>query len=163
MSLIYDKHALTAKGQVYCERNDTSISFELGHGAQGMVFKTERNSAIKVYNLTSGYFREVSVYRRLADRNIQSVQGFVIPRLFNWDDELFVFEMSVVHVPCIIDFGGAYLTWQEHVVRNDAWISEKSKEFGVNWERAHSIIRELEYKADICLSDVNSNNIKFPL
>jgi len=163
MSLTYDKNDLRAKGQLYCGRNDTSIASNLGFGTQGMVFKTARNSAIKVYSLETGYVRERDVYRRLQDRNIQSIQGFVIPRIANWDDTLLVFEMSVVSVPCILDFGGAYLdNPPPHMRRDQIWLEDKETDFGSNWPMAQSIIRELEYRGDIWLSDVNSNNIKFP-
>ena len=127
-----------------------------------MVFLTSRNTAIKVYNLREGYFRERNIYRRLKDRGIESIQGFTIPRIESWDDRLLLFEMSVVHVPCILDFGGAHLdNAPEHMKRDQTWLAEKSEEFGDNWEAAQSIIREIEHRADIWLSDVNTGNIKF--
>jgi hypothetical protein len=30
-------------------------------------------------------------------------------RILEWDDKLYILEMSIVHVPCVLDFGGAYL------------------------------------------------------
>jgi hypothetical protein len=45
----------------------------------------------------------------LKERKIESVYNFKIPRILDWDDELFILEMSIVHVPCVLDFGGAYL------------------------------------------------------
>ena len=81
----------------------------------------------------------------------------------NWDDDLNIFEMSVVHVPCVIDFGGAYLdNPPQHMIRDEEWLREKAEEFADNWEEAQAVVRELEYRAGIYLSDVNSGNIKFP-
>jgi hypothetical protein len=85
-----------------------------------------------------------------------------IPRIVSWDNNLFVFEMSVVHVPCVIDFGGAYLdTAPDHMSRDQIWLEQKAEEFGGNWEEAQAVIRELEYRAGIWLADVNTGNIKF--
>lgn len=87
-----------------------------------MVFLTERNSAVKVYNLKQGYERERDIYKRLLDRDIKSIRGLMIPRIKYWEDNLYVFEMSVVHVPCMLDFGGAYLdNAPEHMTRDEHW------------------------------------------
>ena len=127
-----------------------------------MVFLSDRNSAIKVHSRKEGYTRERDVYRRLEDRDIRSIQGLTIPRIMSWDDALLVFEMSVVHVPCILDFGGAYLDDEPaHMNRDEHWLEAKAEEFGENWERAQSIIRELEFRAGLWLSDVNTGNIRF--
>ena len=162
MSLTYDKTALKTKALEYCKNNEIQLVQQLGFGTQGVVFLTSRNTAIKVYNLKEGYFRERDVYRRLKDRNIDSIQNLMIPRIVSWDDRLTLFEMSVVHVPCILDFGGAYLdNPPEHMDRDETWIASKSEEFGENWEKAQAVIREIEHRADIWLSDINTGNIKF--
>lgn len=49
--MTYDKQKLKTKALRYCSENKTSISRELGFGTQGVVYKTEHNTAIKVYNL----------------------------------------------------------------------------------------------------------------
>ena len=153
---------LRSKAEQYCSTNDTNISRELGFGTQGIVFKSGHNTAIKVYNLQDGYRREKSVYKRLEERKVHSVQEMSIPRIVGWDDELLTFEMSIVHVPCVIDFGGAYLdTPPDHMTRDAIWETQKSEEFGENWERAKSVIREIEHRVDIWLADINTGNIKF--
>ena len=88
-----------------------------------MVFKTSENSAIKVHSLKQGFVRELSIYLRLQERRIDNIRGLIVPRLLNFDKELLVLEMSIVHVPCILDFGGSYLDEApEHVVRDEEWI-----------------------------------------
>lgn len=162
MSLLYSKETLKEKASKYCASNATRLVREIGFGTQGVVYKTKRNTAIKVYALKEGYFRECAVYKRLEERGIQSIQGLKIPRIMNWDDDLTTFEMSIVHIPCILDFGGAYVdTAPEHLVRDEIWIKEKSEEFGENWDQAVSVIREIEGRADIYLADVNTGNIRF--
>ncbi|MCB0333094.1 MAG: hypothetical protein KDD55_06315, partial [Bdellovibrionales bacterium] len=159
----YERRKLKAKAQEYCGRNATRLSQELGFGTQGIVLKTEHNTALKVYELEKGYQREKAVYKRLHERNIFSVNRMSIPRIVHWEDDLLAFEMSIVHVPCILDFGGAYVDIApDHFNRNEEWFTEKREEFGKHWGDAEKVIREIEFKADIILVDVNPGNIKFP-
>ena len=126
------------------------------------MFKTAHNTAIKVYDLVAGYLRERDAYKRLKERGVFAIRGMNIPRVERWDDELYVVEMSVVHVPCVLDFGGAYLDNRpEHMVDDEAWLLQKAEEFGSNWTEAQAIIMELQYRAGIFLADVNTGNIKF--
>ena len=120
-------------------------------------------SAIKVYGERRGYLRELAAYQRIEDRQLEELRGFKIPRIQGWSNELMVLEMSIVHVPCLLDFGGAYLDFlPEHALRDDEWHQEKAEEFGDNWEEAKLVITELEIRGEIFLSDVNTGNIKFP-
>lgn len=81
----------------------------------------------------------------------------------DWDDGLLTLEMSIVHVPCILDFGGAYVdSIPDHCIRDEEWKAQKADEFGDNWERAKAIIGEFEARSDVTLVDVNTGNIKFP-
>ena len=161
MGLIYDKSSLQAKAEKYSKKNNTMIARELGFGTQGIVYKTLHNTAIKVHALERNYRRERDVYIRLKERDIQSVRGLMIPRIVNWDDVLSVFEMSIVHVPCLLDFGGAYLDIPpEHMVRDKVWRQEKAEEFGDNWDEAQAVIREIEHLAGIYNVDVKTGNIK---
>lgn len=160
--MTYDKEKLETNARIYCDQHHSSVSRTLGFGTQGIVFKTLHNTALKVHALKNAYLRERQIYERLKEREIESVKGLKIPRILKWDDNLLAFEMSIVHVPCILDFGGAYLDEPpEHMVRDEFWLSEKSSEFGPNWKEAQAVIRELEYRADIWLADVNNGNIKF--
>ena len=162
MSITYDKAKLGSKAALYCERNDSRLTQELGFGTQGVVFRTAHNTALKVYGLSEGYFRERRVYLRLRERKIQEIQGLSIQRIVNWDDELYAFEMTIVAVPCLLDFGGAYVDRQpEHMLRDEAWHDSKMEEFADTWLKAQSVIKELEYRAEIFLADVNPGNIKF--
>lgn len=163
MSNTYDKAKLKLKAEEYSRRNGTIVAREIGFGTQGIVYKTQHNTAIKVYDLEQGYKRERDVYRRLKERDIHSIRGLNIPRIEKWDDALYVLEMSVVHVPCLVDFGGAYIdTAPDHMVRDEIWETQKAEEFGENWEEAQAVIREIEFRANIWLADVNTGNIKFP-
>lgn len=162
MTIAYDKTKLKAKADEYCRRNKSIVAREIGFGTQGVVYKTVHNTAVKVYPIEAGYRRERDVYSRLKDRDIRSIRGLSIPRIVSWDDELYALEMSVVHVPCVLDFGGAYVNVPpEHLCRDELWLEQKSEEFGENWDEAQAVIKELEFRAGIWLADINTGNIKF--
>jgi hypothetical protein len=162
--MTYDKQQLQAQADTYCQQHHSSISRILGFGTQGIVFQTTHNTALKVHARKEAYLRERLIYERLKERKVDSVRGLQIPRILNWDDHLCSFEMSIVHVPCVLDFGGAYLDEPpEHMSRDEMWTAQKSDEFGDHWEEAKAVIRELEHRADIWLVDVNNGNIKFTL
>ena len=159
---MYNREKLKAKAVRYCELNRASVARELGFGTQGIVYATTHKTAIKVYDREDGYKRERDVYLRLKERGIQTIRGMNIPRFETYSDALHVLEMSIVHVPCIIDFGGAYLdNAPYHVLRDDTWKEQMSEQFGEKWEEAQAVIRELEFRAEICLADINTGNIKF--
>ena len=162
MRSTYERERLKRNAEEYCRINTTFIARELGFGTQGIVYKTQHNTAIKVYDLVAGYERELAVYRRLKERHISVIRGLTIPRIISWSDSLCTFEMSIVHVPCIIDFGGAYLDeLPQHMLRDEIWTAQKAEEFGAYWNEAQAVIREIEFRADIWLADVNTGNIKF--
>ena len=47
------------------------------------------------------------------------------------------------------------------MVRDEEWEEQKAEEFDKHWEEAKAVIREIEYRAEIWLADVNTGNIKF--
>jgi hypothetical protein len=51
---------------------------------------TNTNTAIKVYDLLSGYVRERNIYLRLKERSIDSIRNFKVPRIIDWNDDLFI-------------------------------------------------------------------------
>lgn len=160
--MTYDKIELEAKANEYCHYNRKSITQSLGFGTQGVVFKITHGKAIKVHHLESGYIRERDAYLRLRERGIREIQGMQIPRFEGYDNSRLILEMSVVHIPCILDFGGAYLDHPPpHLQRDDEWFESKQDEFGENWKKAYSVIAELEARSDMWLVDVNPGNIKF--
>jgi hypothetical protein len=159
--MTYNIRSLKSKAIDYCKARNTSITQQIGHGTQGIVYRTAHNTAIKVHDLVAGFERELAIYQRLKEQNIHEIRGMKIPRLVDSDYALYVFEMSIVHVPCVLDFGGAYLYVPDHMIRDEHWMQEKAAEFGDDWVEAQAVIRELEYTAEIALVDVNPGNIKF--
>jgi hypothetical protein len=108
------------------------------------------------------YQCERDVYRRLAEDGISSVVGFDVPRLINYDDELWVVEMGIVSPPFVLDFAGAYLdeapNFPDEIM--DEWRQEKKEQFGDRWPEVQDIMREFR-KLGIYLADVKPGNIMF--
>jgi hypothetical protein len=138
------------------------VAGQLGWEYEGLVYATDSKTAIKVYRHLSLYENERNVYRRLAERDVQSVQQFSFPRLVASDDELWVVEMSIVSPPFILDFAGAYLDRKPpfDAEQVEAWEEEKADQFEDRWPEVRSAISCFEAYG-IYLNDVKPGNVMF--
>jgi hypothetical protein len=102
---------LERRAKIYAARKSIEVDFDepVGDGTDGNVWFTNRNSAIKVLNAEDNYLRERNCYQRLIKHGVEKIDGLAVPRLVDFDDELFVVEMEVVEPPYLLDFGKAYL------------------------------------------------------
>lgn len=72
----------------------------LGDGTDGAVWATNQSTAIKVFNYSFGYINERDTYQRLADFGVtEKIDGFWVPKMIGWDDELMVVEMDLMQHP----------------------------------------------------------------
>ena len=154
----------------YEDRDDT-IDSRLGVGTQGSVYVANLPSqsssqtiqvAIKFHQRKIAYDRELGVFLRLRDLQIQEVHGHMVPQLFDYDDDLLAIEMTIVSPPFCLDFGGAYLdrppdyspeVWAD-------WERDKSEAFEKNWPAVTRILSTFRSQG-IFIADVNPGNIKF--
>ena len=97
------------KAEIYAEQQQIEIGRKLGFGWDGTVFATSRQSAIKMFKHERLYQRERDVYLRLHERRVVRVFGFDVPQLIDFDDDLWIVEMTIVSPPFVLDFAGAYL------------------------------------------------------
>lgn len=139
----------------------------LGAGTQGTVLLFDNPSqssaiAVKFHERKIAYERELRVYQRLLDLEIDYVCGHRVPILIGYDDELLAIEMTTVSPPFVLDFGGAYLdrppdysdeVWQD-------WREMKSDAFEDNWSAVEEILGEFQ-SMGIYIADVNTSNIRF--
>ncbi len=95
----------------YGEANNISIDFcnILGAGQEGFVWKTDRDTAIKVFDLQKNFERELECYQIFKNRNVSELLGFTIPELIGSDCNLRIIEMSIVVPPYVLNFGKAYI------------------------------------------------------
>jgi hypothetical protein len=103
------RDSLVLRANRYIERRGRTIRHELGFGIDGIVFSPTCQSAIKVLRYEPLYVRERDVYLRLQESCVTNIKGFDVPYMTDYDDELWVVEMSIVSPPFVLDFAGAYL------------------------------------------------------
>ena len=108
-NMIYSYEKLYSIAQSYCRENNLQLEQKLGHGTQGIVYSTNRNSALKIHAELQAYKRERDVYLRLAEHRAHKINALIIPQLLKYDDSFLALEMTLVAPPFMVDFGGAYL------------------------------------------------------
>ena len=139
------------------------IEQQLGGGIDGVVLSTSEKTAIKALRYKESYERERNAYLRLQENGIEVVNGFAVPRLRGFHDELFVVEMQIVAPPFIVDFAGARLDtpfdFPDEVM--EEWTKDRIEIFGEEkWSEVCSVLGVLR-RFGIYLSDVKPGNIEF--
>jgi len=107
--MTFSLHQAESVATQYAAKKQIQLAERLGFGMDGAVWKSTRNSAIKVLERKETYLRERDCYRRLLEDEVTTLAGFVVPYLIDYDNILQVVEMSIVAPPCVLDFGKAYL------------------------------------------------------
>ena len=145
--------------------DDEQINEYLGGGTDGDVWKTTRDTAVKVFRSDHGYFNERDTYQRLAEFGVtQQICGFWIPKMLGWNDELMVIEMDLMHTPpYIIDFAKVRIDrppeFSEDVLN---YAEERGRTlFEHNWPSVKLLLNELE-SYQIYYLDPKRGNITFP-
>jgi hypothetical protein len=158
---------LLARAQAYAARHQLELREQLGRGVHGIVLVAQSQvkrgrSAVKIHEHADAYHRERDVYLRLQEHNVKTLRGCRVPKLLDFDDELWVIRMTVVKRPFVLDFAGAFLDrppdFGEDVVAD--WHAEKQVQFGPRWPEVQAILGVLEGYG-IFLVDVNPGNISF--
>ena len=102
------KDELVSRAQEYAQRNALTLGDELGFGVHGIVLSAESQiktgatptrSAIKVHEQEPCYRRERDIYLRLKEHDLREICGCTVPELIEYDDMLWIIEMSLVSPP----------------------------------------------------------------
>jgi len=158
---------LLIKAKTFAEKRGAAICERLGFGIHGIVvaIKSEREAgatALKIHSDREPYRRECEIYERLMERGISRILGHHVPQLIGCDDNFLALEMTVVTAPYVLDFAGAYLddppqfsdeSWND-------WRRKNEEQFGADWDKAQSILNELE-DVGIHMLDPSPSNIRF--
>jgi hypothetical protein len=162
-----DRDDLIRRVQQYAGRKGMALRESLGAGYHGNVFAAgyqskSGRSAVKGHERQAAYERERDVYLRLRDCDVTAIRGCHVPALIDYDDELWVIEMTVVSRPFVLDFAGAYLDtapdFSDEVLAD--WGAEKQEQFGPRWREVEAILGALEAYG-IFMLDVNPGNVSF--
>src|SRR4051812_17251457 len=81
-----------------------SVGKVLGFGIDGFVWSTGRKTAVKVFERSIPFERELAVYERLTECGVNEVCGSSVPHMEGFDRALQVVEMTVVRPPFLLDF-----------------------------------------------------------
>lgn len=160
-----DASELILRAESYAKNNGRRIlrKERLGVGTDGEVWRSTRPSAIKVVLNTRNYRDELESYRRLKAAGIYELCGFAIPRLFGWDDDLQVIELSIVNPPYLLDFGKVYFDRPPTDVYDAAQLKSAAAEarsfFGTNWPVVSKLLNALQEKVGIWYVDPKPANI----
>lgn len=160
MSSLYEDAILRAR--TYLERYQLTQKDQLGGGIQGLVLSSTRPSAIKAHVRPEFYEREKAVYLRLMERAVTMVEGFEVPQLVGFADDLWIIEMEIVSPPFVVDFASAYLDQQPpyDAEQWEQWRAEKQEQFEDRWETVETVMAVFR-RYGIYLADVKPGNIMF--
>lgn len=151
--------------QLYTRQRRCAIVTRLGFGLDGIVLQTDRQSAIKGFGRERSYWMERDVYLRLREHQIVQVGEHAVPQMLDYDDRLWVIEMSIVQPPYILDFAKSQLDFPpdfpDHVM-NERY-AHWAELFEDRWPKVVAIMRELERKCGIYLLDPTPRNIAFSI
>jgi hypothetical protein len=158
---------LEARGRKYAALSGITLDLArpLGDGTDGKVWMSDKETAVKVLERMVGYYNERDSYLRLAEYGItEKLEGFWIPQLIGYDDDLWVIEMQAIsEPPYIIDFAKVRIDrppdFSEEVLRD---AQEKGQEdFGPHWPEVCQLLATLE-SFGIYYLDARPSNIVFP-
>jgi hypothetical protein len=149
--------------QSYLERRGISVTGTLGSGKDGYVWRTSRQTALKVHGQIESYRAERNAYIRFQALEIEEVGGFAIPVLRDFDDQLFAIEMGIVAPPYIVDFASAHLDNPPEFIEDQGHtLHDMIRErFDERADEVIALYEDLIASAGIHLSDFHRHNIKF--
>lgn len=165
--MIIDEKLLRSKAEAYASRYGLRLGDRLGLGMHGIVLVAESKervfkSAIKVFQHPEPYQKERNAYIRLREHGVDRIEGFNVPQLLTFDDDLLGIEMTIVAKPYVLDFAGAFVDkapgFPEDVLAD--WEEQKRGQFGPRWPTVESVLQALRSHGVIFL-DVSPENIAF--
>ena len=147
--------------ELYAEQRSLAIESRLGFGQDGIVYGSSNKTALKCLRTGELYRREKAVYCLLQTKGVKTVRGFHVPELIDYEDTLWVIEMTIVTPPYILDFASAYLEpcmnkfSQEQL---EEWREQKLDEFESNWPQVRLLMAAFE-GLGVYLSDIHPRNV----
>lgn len=120
----------------------------LGDGKDGLVLATAERHAVKFFHDELLFHRELRAYQILRRRDIQTLNGFQIPKLIRSDESFRAIEMTIVQPPFLLDFASAY-TLQEyaHFGFSQEVLDEREAHWAEIFEDKWPIARELAMRS----------------
>lgn len=138
---------LRERARLYTESRNRAIEpGQLGDGTDGLVLRTNRKTAIKIFSREHNFNTELACYQLLHEKGITDICGFAIPQLLDYSRELMVIEMGIVQPPYILDFGKAYIHRRPPEMSPETMeetLADRQKHWGEHWPAIRSILVRL--------------------
>ncbi|MCG8585440.1 MAG: hypothetical protein MI757_12080 [Pirellulales bacterium] len=100
---------LNSRIRRFADSRTIKLESQLGFGQDGIVYSTDDRTAVKFYEYERSYTVERDVYLRLRAESVQRIGQFKVPEILQWDDELWVVQMTFVSPPFVLDFAKCHL------------------------------------------------------
>lgn len=155
-----DESLLKERANQYAEQVEARLLAELGHGTDGSVFKSTRETAIKAFKRQRNYAHELQCYQLLEAKRITQVKDFTVPSLIGFDDSLLVIEMTIVAPPYLIDFAKVSIRKPPDPIWRSQVEEEGQELFENHWPVVRSALAILELHG-IYYLDPKPGNIRF--
>jgi hypothetical protein len=156
---------LLVRAELYAKSKSILIISQpvLGHGSDGTVWRTSRNTALKILIHEKNFQSELECYRRLQLAGVREIDDFAVPYLRGFDESLLAIEMTIVNPPYVLDFGKVYLDkpppyWGDEQLMKNAQ-REWREMFGADWRLVSDIVSTLRTRFGIYYVDPRPSNI----
>ncbi len=136
----------------------------MGEGKDGLVLAADNGNAVKVHVYAESYQYERDAYIRFRDLGVEEAAGFQIPVLIDFDDDLFVIEMSIVSPPFVVDFASVRLDEEPDLIEDEGntLADMVFDRFGDDLAPTVLAMRQaLIDEAGAYLLDLHAHNVKF--
>jgi len=135
-----------------------------GPGQDGFVMRSDRLTAVKFFDRSERFHRELEVYQILQSKGINHIAGHNVPELIDANSRLRTIEMTIVERPFILDFAGARRPeevpeFEEHVLQEH--LERLQKLFGERCIEAIHVAEMFRLQTGFVLLDLHPGNIAF--
>ena len=139
---------LRTRAERYAADNGGKIVERLGFGNDGEVWKTDNDTAVKVFERRDAYDRELQCYLRLREYGVGDIDGFNVPNLIGFDGAVMAIEIEVVDDPFLLDFGKAHVDCRPEYMADPMimaeWAAEQKERWGSHWPIVQRLIWKME-------------------
>ncbi len=151
------------RAKQYAAKHETKVIGQLGYGQDGTVFKTDRQSALKVFHREQNFSNELKIYHILDQECVDEVNGHAVPQLWLYSYRLLIIEISIVRPPYLLDFAKATVGERESFSDDvwNEWLIQREELFGDRWPDAEGVMNTMAMKYNIYLNDINPGNLRF--
>jgi len=158
---------LQRRAAEYAELSSITLDWErpLGDGTDGAVWKSNVDTAVKVLERERGYYNERDAYLRLQEFGLtERIDGFWIPQIIAYNDQLWAIEMDfITKPPYILDFAKVRIDRPPDFSAETIEYHDKQNSdlFQHHWPEVQQLMASLE-SIGIYYLDPQLDNIKFP-